>query len=186
MIGTSSSDPMAGGFIEPETAADESRESTRPSLSSRQEGKLIHYLDQKLLEVSRLYKRRAVEDSVQAVAASALDQLLLELSSIVKILEQVPAGSASIVVAYALNILDIASDYIRVFDRSPTSTFVFTRELDGLFVSLLDRRLVNLTEQTRLNGLVSRLRNIVYTKYDGRQEYEARCSSVFEGSMAFI
>jgi hypothetical protein len=173
--------PLPGGFVENENAHI-TAEQNNP-LSSKQESKLIHYIDQRLLDISRLYKRRAVEDSDQAVASQALDQLLEELCSLIQILTQVPLRSASIVIAYALNILDIVTDYIRVFNKSPDKTFTSLRALVSHFVRLLDHHVLSITEQTRLQGLAARLRNVVYTKYEGLEPYEAACSEVFAGSI---
>lgn len=176
---------LPGGFERTE-ADNHIAEDVTQQLSAKQEGKLIHFVDQRLLDVSRLYKRRAVEDSQQAVSSTALDQLLTEISSIVKILYQIPTGSAPIATAYSLNILDTVSDYLRVFDRSPETSFAFLSELDNLFVKLIRERAVNVTEQTRLNGLVARLRLIVFTKYKGHEQYESQCSDVFEFSLGLI
>lgn len=176
---------QSGGFVIDE-ATDNAASESGTALTVKQESKLIHFIDQRLLDVSRLYKRRAVEDSDQAVSASALDQLLLELSSIIKIMAQIPRGSAPIATAYALSILDSATDYIHVFNRSPTQTFCFLAEFDTLFAKLVRQRAVNLTEQTRLNALVARLRLIVFTKYKGSAQFESQCSNVFENTLGLI
>lgn len=48
-------------------------------LSEKQEARLIHYADQEILNLSRIYKNRAVGDSASAVDAAGLDQLATEV-----------------------------------------------------------------------------------------------------------
>lgn len=155
-------------------------------LSPKQEAKLIHYADQEILNISRLYKNRAVGDGEAAVASAALDQLAAKVQSLCKVLAQVPLASASIAVAYLLTIVDMITEYIRVFNVAPDSTFTTLTLIDQLFHQLLRQGQVSITEQTRLKALIGRVRSVVYSKYNRLQDYEANCSKVFELSIGLI
>lgn len=157
-----------------------------PALTIRQERNFIHFVDQKMLEISRLYKNRAVRDEGDAVAGDALDQLLHEIQSLITLITQLPQASAVIAVPYLLTMLDMTTEYIRVFNQSPTTTFALLESLDSSFERLLNQNNVSVTEQTRLNALIGRLRDSVYTKYKDDEEYEAKTSNVFSKSLSLI
>lgn len=189
----------AGGFIR-EEEEEEERQSvaarppqTAPAivtgserLSARQENRLIHHADQEMLNISRMYKNRAVEEGSDAVAALALDQLLAAIRSLSLVLAQIPSSSGSIAVAYLLSLLDMVVEYVRVFDRSPNSTFTTLDLMDNIFHKLLSHGQVTPTEKIRLKALIDRVRDAIFTKYEGLQDYEASCSRVFQRSIELI
>lgn len=182
----------AGGFILPNSGSEEAASARRassapgPALTVRQERNFIHFVDQKMLEISRMYKNRAVGDENDAVAGDALDQLLREVQSLIDLISQLPQASAVVAVPYLLTMLDMTTEYIRVFNQSPVTTFALLNHLDVAFQDLLVQNKVNVTEQTRLNALIGRLRDSVYTKYKDDEQYEARTSKVFEKSLELI
>lgn len=188
---TSPDEPLAGGFPITSTSPEEAQQrdaatASLPALTVRQERNFIHFVDGKMLDISRMYKNRAVLDESDAVAGHALDQLLREVQSLLTLISQLPPASAVIAVPYLLTMLDMTTEYVRVFDQSPSNTFALLDNLDGFFQQLLLQGSVNVTEQTRLNALIGRLRDSVYTKYKDDESYEAQTSKVFEKSLELI
>lgn len=155
-------------------------------LTAQQESKLIHYCDQKLLEISRAYKNRAIQESDDAKSATALDALLAQISTLMDVLEKVPLGSVSIAVSYVLLILSsYLTDYLSVFEPSPFATFSLLARLDAYLSRLIIKEKLNMTERTRLSGILTRLRDVVFEKYPGEQ-YEASCSRTFQSTIELL
>lgn len=178
----------AGGFVR-ESEAIETAETFKgiaPRLTQHQESKLIHYCDQKLLDISRLYKNRALQDSELATASAALDLILDQVSGLFDVLCKVPLASSSIAISYMLLILGShLIDYLGTFDPSPETTFALIGRMDNYLAFMLTKDKLNMTERTRLTAIITRIRDTIYDKYPGEQ-YEAACSRAFQGTVELM
>lgn len=197
----SAAETNAGGFIAEEslikTELDDTLASIAPpqtgsganerELTAVQESRLIAWLDDRLLLRSRLIKRRVMrrDDTV------TLAEIRSILFPALEVLSRIPKtrNSARLTVSYLTTIIDTLVDDIELVEEMlPTVAFALLGRCDTVLHELLDYgdgNLVDLTARTRLDAILARARQVMFTLY-AAPEHEKALSDIFDKSIALI
>ncbi|ORY75760.1 hypothetical protein BCR37DRAFT_389585 [Protomyces lactucae-debilis] len=169
------------------------------ALSQQQETRLIHHLDAQLLTLSRSLKRQTASSQD---AAASLALLTSHMTGLLALFKQVPAGSASLAVAYLMSILDATMDHLTLLalPEDTSSIFVLLAEMDDMYSGLIQADLVTITEATRLRALFGTCRAVLFEKLEPKTQViqeldneeateirlEAQLSNVFQKSLTLL
>ncbi|KAK9322547.1 hypothetical protein V1517DRAFT_133368 [Lipomyces orientalis] len=136
------------------------------TLSSAQQSKLINYLDEQLLHISRKFVRKLSDTGPPDSAYHSIEPLLDDLTKLVDLIWYSVSSTSTpfIQSQYLLRIADDLNDCLPSLPiNSPEKVFLFLRKLDKIFHKLIvgdvpsHKRMSN-TEKTRLESIVERAR----------------------------
>ncbi|KAK9476010.1 hypothetical protein V1514DRAFT_286280 [Lipomyces japonicus] len=152
-------------------------------LSESQQSKLINYLDQELLHVSRKFVQKTSSDQ-----DNSIDGLLVDLNKIVDLLwYSVSSTSTPFIQAqYLLKIADDLNDYITSLPiENANILFKFIRKLDKIFLNLIkgdipSRSRIGNTEKVRLEGIIERTRVDIVSTLGPSSDYDYELARVYE------
>ncbi|KAK9469440.1 hypothetical protein V1512DRAFT_8255 [Lipomyces arxii] len=156
-------------------------------LSSAQQSKLINYLDDQLLQISRKYVKK-FSDSGNAETYLSLDPLLDDISKVVDLLwYSVSATSTTFIqTQYLIKIADDLNDYMSTLKAdSHDKLFIFLRKMDKILFRLIvgdipsHNRMSN-TERTRLESVAERTRVLMVSLLSAVGGYEVDVTRVYD------
>ena len=155
-------------------------------LTALQESRLIDWLDERLLERSRLIKRRVMRQD----SSVTLAEILEILHPVFDVIARIPKTkrSSALATSYLITIIDTVVDDIEMFEEMPpTIAFELLSGCDAVLYELLAHKgnLVDLTSRTRLDAILARARQVMFTLY-ASPENEKALSDVFDRSIAII
>ncbi|KAJ8100975.1 hypothetical protein POJ06DRAFT_85479 [Lipomyces tetrasporus] len=135
-------------------------------LSSAQQSKLINYLDEQLLHISRKFVRKFSDTGPPDSVYYTIEPLLDDLSKLVDLIWYSVSSTSTpfIQSQYLLRIADDLNDSLPSLPiNSPEKVFLFLRKLDKIFHKLIvgdvpSHKRMNNTEKMRLESIVERTR----------------------------
>ncbi|KAK9347204.1 hypothetical protein V1522DRAFT_435131 [Lipomyces starkeyi] len=158
------------------------------TISSAQQSKLINYLDEQLLYISRKYVRKFSDTGPPDSVYYTIEPLLEDLTKVVDLIwYSVSTTSTPFIQSqYLLRIADDLNDSIPSLPIAlPDKVFSFLRKLDKIFYKLIvgdipsHKRMSN-TEKARLESIVERTRVDIVTVMSPFGGHELDITRVYE------
>ncbi|KAK6522544.1 hypothetical protein TWF281_001985 [Arthrobotrys megalospora] len=161
--------------------------STPLKSGSLPETKFINYVDNALLEIARKFTKKFPSEEEKSEAARAnhgsggstptpsggvivgysdVEPLIEDLEKLIGLVWV--SGTASLQIAYLLQIASSLLQYLPPFQPRPTPTFRLFNKLDLAFHTLLSDYRMSVTEKVRLNSIVKLSRAMVVRLMEGR------------------
>ncbi|KAJ6264397.1 hypothetical protein Dda_0543 [Drechslerella dactyloides] len=141
---------------------------------SKRESAFINYVDAALLDISRKFTKKFPSDEETAAGAAAgdivgyrdVEPLIVDLERMIGLVWV--SGTASLQIAYLLQIASSLLQYLPPFPPRPTPTFRLLNKLDLAFHTLLAAHRLSGTEKVRLNSIVKVSRAMVLRLMEGQ------------------
>ncbi|KAK9381821.1 uncharacterized protein V2V93DRAFT_202394 [Kockiozyma suomiensis] len=172
-------------------------------LSSAQQSKLINYLDDQLLQISRRFVRKSSlsdddgesidfettpKDQHHHTAYTTIEPMIADLTELVDLIwYSVPSTPVPFIqVQYLLRIADDFNDCVPQLPiTEPEKLFIFLKMLDLIFYELIEgnipsRARMGNTEKARLEGIAERTRLDVLECMNGFRGYELDVTRVYD------
>ncbi|KAK6338978.1 hypothetical protein TWF696_009775 [Orbilia brochopaga] len=137
---------------------------------SKRESALINYIDAALLDISRKFTKKFPGEEEQRagdiVGYRDVEPLIVDLERMIGLVWV--SGTASLQIAYLLQIASSLLQYLPPFPPRPTPTFRLFNKLDLAFHTLLAAHSLSATEKVRLNSIVKVSRAMVLRLMEGQ------------------